>query len=108
MRTSRGVSSASVNYATEKATINYDDSKVNEAEFEKTIKDAGYDVVSSAEKLTLHIEGMTCASCIKIVERSLNKATGVTLANVNFAPEKAHIRHPRRAMRTPTTWPGHR
>jgi Cu+-exporting ATPase len=40
---------------------------------------------------TLDISGMTCASCVRRVERALGKIEGVESANVNFASEKAHV-----------------
>lgn len=40
-----GVEAASVNFATEKASVTYDSSKTGEDAFEKTIKAAGYEVV---------------------------------------------------------------
>ncbi|WP_286909855.1 heavy metal translocating P-type ATPase [Clostridium sp. UBA1652] len=40
---------------------------------------------------SLKIEGMTCASCAKAVERASKKLQGVTEANVNFATEKLNI-----------------
>ena len=40
---------------------------------------------------TLDISGMTCASCVRRVERALSKVEGVETANVNFASETALI-----------------
>ena len=40
---------------------------------------------------TLPIEGMTCASCVRRVERSLEKVSGVSEASVNLATEKAQV-----------------
>jgi len=40
---------------------------------------------------TLEISGMTCASCVRRVERALGKVPGVESANVNFASEKAYV-----------------
>jgi P-type Cu+ transporter len=40
---------------------------------------------------TLAVEGMTCASCVRRVERSLSKAPGVGAANVNLATEQATV-----------------
>jgi Cu+-exporting ATPase len=40
---------------------------------------------------TLDIEGMTCASCVRRVERALSKVEGVETANVNFATETATV-----------------
>ncbi|MCG2689754.1 cadmium-translocating P-type ATPase [Candidatus Parcubacteria bacterium] len=43
------------------------------------------------QKIILKIAGMHCASCSAIIERALQKTTGVLSANVNFASEKAFI-----------------
>ncbi|MCB5191760.1 heavy metal translocating P-type ATPase [Methylobacillus arboreus] len=43
------------------------------------------------EKLDFAITGMTCASCAGRIEKSLNKLSGVQLANVNLVTEKAHV-----------------
>ena len=40
---------------------------------------------------TLDITGMTCASCVRRVERALGKVEGVEAANVNFASETALV-----------------
>ena len=40
---------------------------------------------------TLDIAGMTCASCVRRVERALSKVEGVESANVNFASETALV-----------------
>ncbi len=42
------------------------------------------------KKITLGVDGMTCASCSTIIEKTLNKKEGVN-ANVNLAMEKASI-----------------
>ncbi len=44
-----------------------------------------------AGDVTLPIEGMTCASCVRRVEKALTKVPGVTEASVNLATEKAHV-----------------
>ena len=41
--------------------------------------------------LTLHITGMTCASCVARVEKALRKVPGVQQVSVNLATEQAHI-----------------
>jgi P-type Cu+ transporter len=43
------------------------------------------------KKTNLKISGMTCASCATIINKALNKETGVKSANVNFSTEKATI-----------------
>ena len=42
-------------------------------------------------ELTLSITGMTCASCVRRVEKALNRVDGVQEASVNLATEKAHV-----------------
>ncbi len=42
---------------------------------------------------TLDIEGMTCASCVRRVEKALAKTEGVESANVNFATNQAVVVH---------------
>jgi Cu+-exporting ATPase len=43
------------------------------------------------QRVTLSLSGMHCASCAALVERSLNKKSGVIRATVNFAAEKATV-----------------
>jgi Cu+-exporting ATPase len=44
-------------------------------------------------KKQIKIEGMTCASCAKAVERATSKLEGVKVANVNYATEKLNIEY---------------
>jgi Cu+-exporting ATPase len=44
-----------------------------------------------SEKLTLKIEGMTCASCAATIEHGLKKEKGINSVNVNLATEKAYV-----------------
>jgi len=43
------------------------------------------------KEVRLHLEGITCASCVNRIERKLNKLEGVD-ASVNFATEQATVR----------------
>jgi len=45
----------------------------------------------ASKKITLKIQDMSCASCAQTVEKSLNKAEGVSEAQVNFAAKKAYV-----------------
>jgi Cu+-exporting ATPase len=45
----------------------------------------------AATELTLPVLGMTCASCVNRIERFLNRADGVAVANVNLATERATV-----------------
>ena len=43
------------------------------------------------EKISVPVEGMTCASCVARVEKSIARIDGVQEVNVNLASEKASI-----------------
>ncbi|QCJ71549.1 copper-translocating P-type ATPase [Providencia heimbachae] len=46
---------------------------------------------SSTNRISLPVEGMTCASCVGRVERALNAVPGINTATVNLATERADI-----------------
>lgn len=79
---------AFVNFANEKASVDYEESLTQPKEIIQSIKDSGFDVLPEA--LQLKIDGMTCAACSGRVESALNKLPSVT-ANVNQASEVAYI-----------------
>lgn len=82
---------ANVNLAMEKATIKYDPSKQTIADIETKIENLGYGVAT--EKVTLDIEGMTCAACATRIEKGLNRMEGVTSAAVNLATNSAVVEY---------------
>lgn len=84
---------ASVNIATEKLTITYDEKTVKTEDIEKAIEKAGFGVIKEEEskEVSIPIGGMTCASCVKAVERAIKKLDGVSDVKVNLATEKAFI-----------------
>ena len=84
-----GIFNANVNYATEKATVRYDPEVVTPKDLVKAIYDTVYDAIVST--VTIAIEGMTCASCVATIEKSLTGVDGVINANVNLATERASI-----------------
>ena len=44
-----------------------------------------------ATEVTFPVTGMTCASCVRRIEKALGRVDGVAEANVNLATEKAHV-----------------
>jgi len=83
-----GVTQASVNLATEQATVQAAPTVRAEALAAAVVR-AGYEVVLTAA--TLQVEGMTCASCVARVEKALLKVPGVVAATVNLATERATV-----------------
>jgi Cu+-exporting ATPase len=84
-----GVSEASVNLATEAATVRADQGVALNA-LRAAVEKAGYTV--GEQTVQLSIEGMTCASCVARVEKALLKVPGVTSAQVNLATETAEVK----------------
>ncbi|GLC28884.1 heavy metal translocating P-type ATPase [Clostridium omnivorum] len=87
----QGVNEASVNFATEKLNINFDETKVSIPDIQAAVEKAGYKAIIESSSKTFKIEGMTCAACAKTIERVTKKLDGVTESNVNFATEKLSI-----------------
>ncbi len=84
-----GVADASVNLATEKATVSYDPEKVGIPALLGAVKERGYTPVTA--QTSLSVEGMTCASCVGRVERALGKTEGVLGVSVNLTTERATV-----------------
>ncbi len=116
-----GVDNVAVNLATERASVLYDPAQTNVNEIAGAVRRVGYDVeeiapepvqplanpratpnghaneesgraASGPTETVLPIEGMTCASCVRRVEKSLARVPGVSEAAVNFATEQAVVR----------------
>jgi len=85
-----GVAEATVNLATERASVTFDASAVGPEALASAVRDAGYEPVSA--DIELAIGGMTCANCSNRVERALRASPGVLAASVNLATERATLR----------------
>ncbi len=83
-----GVAEASVNLATENATVRFQPPADLRA-LVAALRSAGYP--AATERATLRIDGMHCASCVGRVEAALKTAEGVTDAVVNLATETALV-----------------
>ncbi|WP_226676109.1 heavy metal translocating P-type ATPase [Rossellomorea aquimaris] len=88
-----GVEQASVNLATERLNIVYDENELSLEEIKKAVNDAGYKAVTEMEKKTFSVTGMTCASCVQSVEKATRKLHGVKESTVNMATEKMVIEY---------------
>lgn len=87
-----GIEQVTVNYATEQATVTFDSALLTDKDIINQIEAVGYRVPTA--QIELAITGMTCANCVRAVERTLLKKTpGVVAAHVNFATEKGTIEY---------------
>lgn len=89
IRKAEGVARASVNLATERATVSFANGDHDLADLVEVIAQTGYSVAQ--EEIVLPIAGMTCASCAAHVQGALEDVQGVVGASVNLATEKAVV-----------------
>jgi len=88
----KGVKDANVNFATEQASVSFDQEHVQIEDLADKIHDAGYGVVTATVEIP--VTGMTCVNCAMTIERALNKKVpGVVKASVNFATERASVEY---------------
>ena len=92
-----GVKQANVNFAVEKATVEFDDTTLQNDEIVDLIKKLGYEAIREEDnkknKIDLKITGMSCAACSAKIEKKLNKVEGVARAAVNLTTERANIEY---------------
>ncbi|MDQ3523935.1 MAG: heavy metal translocating P-type ATPase, partial [Chloroflexota bacterium] len=101
-----GVENASVNLATERASVDFNADLVSVGQLSQAVENAGYKAVdrtppakvkiehpvaSGSGTGSFEIEGMTCAACVRRVERALEGVDGVDSASVNLATERANV-----------------
>jgi Cu+-exporting ATPase len=90
-----GVKQANVNFAIEKASVEFDDSVANKEQFAATIRKLGYDVINDKTttegRAELNIIGMSCAACAAKIEKKLANTDGISKAVVNLSTEKALV-----------------
>jgi Cu+-exporting ATPase len=85
-----GVSDAAVNFASEQASVTYNETQLGATDIVNAVSKAGFSVVPA--RVDLPIQGMTCANCAMTIERTLKKKVpGVVDASVNFASERASV-----------------
>jgi Cu+-exporting ATPase len=91
LKKTEGVNSVAVNFANERAQIEFDTAKVKPVELIERVRKTGYDVVLAQTELP--VLGMTCVNCANTIERTLKKLPGVSSANVNYASERASVEY---------------
>ena len=91
LRETHGVQDANVNFASEKASVEYDPTRVDLGKIKNAISESGYGV--AVKKSIFPVAGMTCASCVARVEEALKSVPGVVSVAVNLASEKATVEY---------------
>lgn len=86
-----GIEKATVNLGSNKANVEYDPARVSPQKMFDAIVDVGYQVGTA--QTTLHVTGMTCASCVAHIEGALNELDGVNKATVSLATNTAKVEY---------------
>src|SRR5438034_5504611 len=89
LRSAGGVANASVNYATGKGTVEYDDAETNVAELIKTVRAAGYDCGQAG--VTFTVEQLHYAPSVAPLEQALRGVPGVIRVAANQATETVTV-----------------
>ncbi len=84
-----GVATASVNYATARAAVSYDDAQTNVAELIRTVRAAGYDCGKAS--VSFGVEQLHYAPSVAPLEQALSRLKGVLRAAANQATETVTV-----------------
>jgi Cu+-exporting ATPase len=84
-----GITSAAVNFATEKADVHWDSALLNNRDVNQLIENTGFGI--GTEVIRFAVGGMTCSACANRIEKALNKLPGVTEASINLSTELASV-----------------
>ena len=97
LKKTKGVANASVNFASEKATVEYDPGMVSKEKLEKVVDDTGYEVIKEmAEErgghniLKLKVIGMDNPHCVSTVGGALDRLKGIVSKEL-LVTEKAVV-----------------
>ncbi|BCR35814.1 heavy metal translocating P-type ATPase [Mariniplasma anaerobium] len=94
LKDQKGIIKGNVNLANDTAIIEFDESVISIQGVIETIESAGFDASLKKEnirKLTLTIQGMTCATCAGNVDHAVKNLEGVKSVNVNIANDKMTV-----------------
>jgi len=86
-----GVRAAKANLNSETVFVDFDESKVSLNQIIRAIEDVGYEVIKERREAVIKIGGMTCAMCVKTVEKAIEELRGIFDVNVNLATETARV-----------------
>ncbi|MDD4069332.1 MAG: copper ion binding protein, partial [Candidatus Izemoplasmatales bacterium] len=95
LSTSKGISSAKVNFANEKLVIEYDELIIDENKIFSLVKQLGYEVITENTNETINflVEGMSCSSCARTIEETLKKIDGISEFNLNLVNNKLSLKY---------------
>ncbi len=88
-----GIGQATVNFASEKLFVEYDESSLQLNTIKEAVAKIGFEVVEKTHNsnVTIPVGGMTCAACAQRIEKGIKKLNGVASVSVNFVTEKVTV-----------------
>lgn len=97
MHKAAGVLQVQVNLATERMDVSYDGEVIDEVGISRVVEEAGFGAEPRGAIVedAFAIGGMSCAACVRRVERALESVAGVQSAEVNLATEAVRVRYNR-------------
>ena len=97
MHKAAGVLQVQVNLATERMDVSYDGEVIDEVGISRVVEQAGFGAEPRGAIVedAFAIGGMSCAACVRRVERALESVAGVQSAEVNLATEAVRVRYNR-------------
>ena len=88
---SPGVRKANVNFATGRATVEYDPAQTEVRNAIQVIRDTGYD--TRVARTHIGIQGLAMAAGVERIEKLLRRVPGVLSASANLASEEAYVEY---------------
>ncbi len=90
-----GVIEVEVNLITNQMNTIFDENILNKETIIEAIHKVGYEAAEKTDlkEVSIPIEGMTCASCVRAVEKSINKLDGIEEVSINITTNKAYIKY---------------
>ena len=97
MHKTAGVLQVQVNLATERMDVSYDGEVIDEVGISRIVEQAGFgaELRGAIIESAFTIGGMSCAACVRRVQRALESVEGVQSAEVNLATETVRVRYNR-------------
>ena len=97
MHKTAGVLQVQVNLATERMDVSYDGEVIDEVGISRVVEQAGFgaELRGAIIESAFTIGGMSCAACVRRVQRALESVEGVQSAEVNLATETVRVRYNR-------------
>jgi|LGOV01.1.fsa_nt_gb Cu+-exporting ATPase len=90
-----GVIEVEVNLITNQMKTIFDENVLKREMIIEVIHKAGYEAAEKIDlkEVSIPIEGMTCASCVRAVEKSINKLDGIEEVSINITTNKAYVKY---------------